>query len=336
MRDPRRLGPQRVNVQLALGDLADPPRTARTPLRGCRHRDPPRGGDPRPAAAPRRGDQRPRRRCACCAPPSAPGPSASSSSRAIGATRVPAHPLLPLQGARRGGRRSTPTLDGTVFAPSIVYDRDDPWVTLMRRLALLPLLPISGDGEARYQPIWAARRRRRVARGARGRRRRAGPLRARRARDAHLRRDGAHRRRARRAARGRCSTCRCRSCARGLIWLRAARRRDRVRDLGGGGADGGPDDDAARDRRRRGARGRAAGRCARSLGARRGAGTRQAVAPAAAVGDLERGSAGPAAVVDADVPDPAARSADPARLVEPGRTELQSCSVSDTSEPARA
>ena len=46
-------------------------------------------------------------------------------------------------------------LDTTVFAPSIVYDRDDLWVTLMRRLSLLPLLPISGSGSASFQPIWA-------------------------------------------------------------------------------------------------------------------------------------------------------------------------------------
>src|SRR6185436_13586042 len=46
-------------------------------------------------------------------------------------------------------------LDATVFAPSIVYDRDDPWVTTMRRLALLPVLPISGEGGADYEPIWA-------------------------------------------------------------------------------------------------------------------------------------------------------------------------------------
>jgi NADH dehydrogenase len=44
----------------------------------------------------------------------------------------------------------------TIFAPSIVYDRDDPWVTITRRLALLPLLPVSGTGEAAFQPIWAA------------------------------------------------------------------------------------------------------------------------------------------------------------------------------------
>jgi NADH dehydrogenase len=43
----------------------------------------------------------------------------------------------------------------TIFRPSIVYDRDDPWVSLMRRLSLLPVLPISGRGRAAYQPIWA-------------------------------------------------------------------------------------------------------------------------------------------------------------------------------------
>jgi uncharacterized protein YbjT (DUF2867 family) len=43
----------------------------------------------------------------------------------------------------------------TVFAPSIVYDRNDPWVRLMKRLALLPALPISGSGDAAFQPIWA-------------------------------------------------------------------------------------------------------------------------------------------------------------------------------------
>ena len=47
------------------------------------------------------------------------------------------------------------SLATTVFAPSIVYDHDDPWVTIQRRLALLPAIPISGDGDARFQPIWA-------------------------------------------------------------------------------------------------------------------------------------------------------------------------------------
>jgi NADH dehydrogenase len=43
----------------------------------------------------------------------------------------------------------------TVFAPSIVYSPRDPWIRLLERLSLLPAMPISGSGRARYQPIWA-------------------------------------------------------------------------------------------------------------------------------------------------------------------------------------
>jgi NADH dehydrogenase len=46
-------------------------------------------------------------------------------------------------------------LPTTIFAPSIVYDPSDRWVSLMRRLALLPAVPISGSGRSAYQPIWA-------------------------------------------------------------------------------------------------------------------------------------------------------------------------------------
>lgn len=43
----------------------------------------------------------------------------------------------------------------TTFAPSIVYDHDDPWVTLTRRLALFPALPLMGRADAAYEPIWS-------------------------------------------------------------------------------------------------------------------------------------------------------------------------------------
>jgi uncharacterized protein YbjT (DUF2867 family) len=46
-------------------------------------------------------------------------------------------------------------LDSIVFAPSIVYAPGDPWLTLLERLALLPVMPVSGRGRALYQPIWA-------------------------------------------------------------------------------------------------------------------------------------------------------------------------------------
>jgi NADH dehydrogenase len=43
-----------------------------------------------------------------------------------------------------------------IFAPSIVYDPGDRWVRLLKRLALLPAIPVSGSGRSAYQPIWAA------------------------------------------------------------------------------------------------------------------------------------------------------------------------------------
>lgn len=44
----------------------------------------------------------------------------------------------------------------TVFAPSLVYAPGDRLITLLSRLAMiLPVMPTSGRGEAVYQPIWA-------------------------------------------------------------------------------------------------------------------------------------------------------------------------------------
>ncbi|MDQ2623511.1 MAG: NAD(P)H-binding protein [Actinomycetota bacterium] len=46
-------------------------------------------------------------------------------------------------------------LETTIFRPSIVFDHSDPWITLMRRFSFLPVMPVSGDGRSSYQPIWA-------------------------------------------------------------------------------------------------------------------------------------------------------------------------------------
>jgi NADH dehydrogenase len=44
----------------------------------------------------------------------------------------------------------------TTFVPSIVYSPGDPFLTLLDRLSLLlPFMPLSGSGRALYQPIWA-------------------------------------------------------------------------------------------------------------------------------------------------------------------------------------
>jgi NADH dehydrogenase len=44
----------------------------------------------------------------------------------------------------------------TVFAPSLVYAPGDMLLTLLERMAmLLPVVPLSGRGNAQFQPIWA-------------------------------------------------------------------------------------------------------------------------------------------------------------------------------------
>ena len=152
VRDPRRLGPYRVRVQLAFTDLGDP--------RALRHTL--RGADTVIHLAATIRDQPPRRveevnglgtlrllRAAERA-----GVQRFVFFSAIGASRFQRTRFFRSKALAEEGVRASP-LKTTIFAPSIVYDRDDPWVTMMRRLALLPVLPISGSGRALYQPIWA-------------------------------------------------------------------------------------------------------------------------------------------------------------------------------------
>lgn len=155
VRDPRGLGRSRVDVRIALGDLAEmrDARVRRQALRGIStviHL----------AAAIR--DQR------GAAVEELNGLATARLLRtaeevgverfvffsAIGATDFQRTRFFRAKAlAERAVQRSE--LPTTVFAPSIVYDREDPWVTLTRRLALLPVLPISGSGRAAYQPVWA-------------------------------------------------------------------------------------------------------------------------------------------------------------------------------------
>jgi NADH dehydrogenase len=46
-------------------------------------------------------------------------------------------------------------METTVFMPSIIYSPGDPWITLLGRLAVLPVVPVSGSGRAVYEPIWS-------------------------------------------------------------------------------------------------------------------------------------------------------------------------------------
>ena len=154
VRDPRRLGDQRVRVQIALGDLADPP-SFRNALRGvdtvvhlaASIRDQPRGVD--------RGAERGR--------DAAAGAGGRARGRAalpvlLGAGREPplAHALLPGQGAGPGGGRGVAARDDRLLARRSSTRPGDPWLTLLERLlATCPAVPVSGSGRAPFQPIWA-------------------------------------------------------------------------------------------------------------------------------------------------------------------------------------
>src|ERR1700712_231075 len=152
VRDPRRLGAQRVRVQIALGDLTDPP-SFRHALRGgdpvvhraASIRDQPQGSIEElngiatwrmVQAAERAGVER-------FVFFSVLGASIHHRARFFRAK------ALAEQAVEEAG------LQSIVFAPSIVYAPGDPWITLLERLALLPVVPVSGRGRALYQPIWA-------------------------------------------------------------------------------------------------------------------------------------------------------------------------------------
>jgi NADH dehydrogenase len=152
VRDPRRLGTQRVRVQIALGDLTDPP-SFRNALRGvdtvvhlaAAIRDQPRGSIEEldgiatwrmVEAAQRQGVER-------FVFFSALGASTHNRTRTLRAKALAEKAVVEAD------------LHSIVFAPSIVYAPGDAWLTLLERLALLPVMPVSGRGEARFQPIWA-------------------------------------------------------------------------------------------------------------------------------------------------------------------------------------
>jgi uncharacterized protein YbjT (DUF2867 family) len=155
VREPRRLGERRVSVQITLGDLAElsDPYLMRQALRGV---------DTVVHLAATIRDQPPHR---------------IEELNGLATVRL-------LRAAERYGVKrfvffsaldATPTqrtrffrakalaeravvespIDSIVFAPSIVYDHSDPWITLLRRFSFLPVLPVAGSGKARYQPIWA-------------------------------------------------------------------------------------------------------------------------------------------------------------------------------------
>jgi uncharacterized protein YbjT (DUF2867 family) len=152
VRDPRRLGADRVRVQIALGDLSDH-HSFRHALRGVDTvvhlasviRDQPGGSIEELAgvatwrlvrAAERAGVKR-------FVFFSALGASTRNRARLMRAKAV----------AERAVMESS--MSHTVFAPSVVYTPGDPFMRLIERMSLLPVMAISGSGRAPFQPIWA-------------------------------------------------------------------------------------------------------------------------------------------------------------------------------------
>ncbi len=155
VREPRRLGASRVDVQIALGDLGEmsDPYLVRQALRGV---------DTVVHLAATIRDQPPHRI------EELNGLATVRLLRAAersGVKRFVFFSALDAAAAQRTrffrakwlAERAvaSSSLETTIFAPSIVYDRSDPWVTLLRRFSFLPVLPVSGSGQARFEPIWA-------------------------------------------------------------------------------------------------------------------------------------------------------------------------------------
>jgi uncharacterized protein YbjT (DUF2867 family) len=155
VRDPRRLGPHRVSVQITLGDLAElsDPYLLRQALRGV---------DTVIHLAATIRDQGPRRIEELNGLATARllrGAEAAGAERFVFFSALNAHPAQRTRFFRAKALAeeavAASPLDTTVFAPSIVYDHSDPWITLLRRFSFLPVMPVTGAGQAHYQPIWA-------------------------------------------------------------------------------------------------------------------------------------------------------------------------------------
>jgi uncharacterized protein YbjT (DUF2867 family) len=152
VRDPRRLGAERVRVQIALGDLTDPP-SFRNALRGVgtvvhlagSGRDQPGGAIEElnaiatwrmVGAAERAGVER------------------FVYFSALGASE---HARTRLHRSKALAERvvHASSLRTTVFAPSLLYAAHGRWLTWHQRMAVLPVAPMSGLGRATFQPMWA-------------------------------------------------------------------------------------------------------------------------------------------------------------------------------------
>jgi NADH dehydrogenase len=151
VRDPRRLGPERVRVQIALGDLSDPG-SFRNAMRGVKTvvhlagaiRDQPRGSiEELNGVATLRLVQAAERA----------GVERFLFFSALGASR---HAPTRFDRAKALAEEAVAeaSVPSTIFAPSIVYSPGNYWMRVLEGLTWLPAVPISGSGQVRFQPIW--------------------------------------------------------------------------------------------------------------------------------------------------------------------------------------
>src|ERR1700754_5210768 len=152
VRDPRRLGPERVRVQLAIGDLADPA-TWRNAVRGVDAVGPLAGGardQPRATVEELNGlaawrllraaERVGARHFVWIAP--------------LGAT--PHHPMrMQRAKALAAAAIREASIPTTTFAHSLIYAPGDRHLRWLERLGYLPAVPLVGRGIARTQPLWA-------------------------------------------------------------------------------------------------------------------------------------------------------------------------------------
>jgi uncharacterized protein YbjT (DUF2867 family) len=152
VREPRRLGALRVQVQIALGDLADPP-SFRNAMRGvdtvihlaAAIRDQPQGSIEELAAIAtwRMVDAARRAGVERFIFFSALGASTQSRARFLRAKALAEQAV------------ADAPMPSIVFAPSIIYAPGDPFLSLLARLSVLPgVTAIMGRGRAQFQPIY--------------------------------------------------------------------------------------------------------------------------------------------------------------------------------------
>jgi NADH dehydrogenase len=152
VRDPRRLGAERVRVHIALGDLADPP-SFRNALRGvdtvvhlaASTRDQRSGSieELNGIATWRMVRAAQRAGIAHFVFASAIGATTSNRARFMRAKALAEQAV------------TASAVPHTILAPSVVYAPGDPYLTFLQRLALAPAVPVPGRGRATVQPIWA-------------------------------------------------------------------------------------------------------------------------------------------------------------------------------------